>query len=127
MSSADAQVAFNRHAHGAFIEPMAAQENFAQQYDLADPAKALSSYQRFVYLAVSKQKRLADAMTLGYSTNTLSSNSRPRPPHHGGGRPSRRMRIWPRLHPSHRRIATAAWTLLPHERHDEKGNDLMNR
>jgi len=44
MSSAEAQLAYQR-PH-AFSEPMEAQHNFAQQYDLANPDEAMFSYKK---------------------------------------------------------------------------------
>jgi hypothetical protein len=44
MSSAEAQQVYNRRE--SISEPMEAQEEFAQQYDLSQPEKAMSSYQK---------------------------------------------------------------------------------
>jgi hypothetical protein len=46
MSSAEAQVVYNRSSSS---EPMGAQEGFAQQFDLSQPEKAMSSYQKSVF------------------------------------------------------------------------------
>ena len=46
MSSSEAQAAYNQ---AIFIEPMEAQEGFAQQFDLSQPDKAMSSYQKLVH------------------------------------------------------------------------------
>lgn len=43
MSSADAQIAFQR---GGAYEPVEAQDKFAQQFDLSRPEQAMSSYQK---------------------------------------------------------------------------------
>jgi hypothetical protein len=48
MSSAEAQVVYNRKA--SLSEPMEAQEGFAQQFDLSRPAKAMDEYQRYATL-----------------------------------------------------------------------------
>lgn len=44
MSSADAQLAYNKK--GTAMEPVDTQEMFAQQFDLSQPEKAMSSYQK---------------------------------------------------------------------------------
>ena len=49
MSSADAQLAFQRNEP---LQRVEAQETFSQQFDLASPDKAMSSYQRSVALSM---------------------------------------------------------------------------
>lgn len=46
MSSADAQLAYTKGTTGAALEPVDTQEMFAQQFDLSQPEKAMSSYQK---------------------------------------------------------------------------------
>ncbi|KXL43248.1 hypothetical protein M433DRAFT_998 [Acidomyces richmondensis BFW] len=53
MSSAEAQVVYNSGRR--FSVPDALQENFAQQYDLAHPEKAMSSYQRLMHQHTKQQ------------------------------------------------------------------------
>ena len=53
MSSAEAQVVYNRNS---LSEPQEAEESFARQFDLSRPEKAMSSYQRFVVYAVGLSK-----------------------------------------------------------------------
>jgi len=61
MSSAEAQIVYNSGRR--FSVPDAAQENFAQQYDLANPEKAMSSYQRYLVPA-SKTSPLSGSGTI---------------------------------------------------------------
>lgn len=46
MSSADAQLAYSKS--GNVLQPVESQENFTQHFDLSQPEKAMTSYQKYV-------------------------------------------------------------------------------
>lgn len=73
MSSAEAQIAYDRASP---IEPMEAQYNFAQQFDLGDPSKAMSSYQKYVIVHPFPLEHLLTGLAIESCINTLFSNSR---------------------------------------------------
>ena len=53
MSSAEAQIAYEK---GNTLKPVESQEMFTQQFDLSQPEKAMSSYQKYV-LTLTHRKR----------------------------------------------------------------------
>ncbi|KAH9831084.1 hypothetical protein Tdes44962_MAKER02162 [Teratosphaeria destructans] len=66
MSSAEAQRAYQR---GGFMEPVAAQEQFSQQYDLANPEKAMASYQKILHQHTMQQYESATKSSRRRSPN----------------------------------------------------------
>lgn len=67
------------YVNGDFSEPMSAQYNFANQFDLENPEQARMSYQKFVSLN-PKFHRLTNHSSSGLCTSTPSSNLN-LPPH----------------------------------------------
>lgn len=79
MSSADAQIVYNRHGSSGSSESVEAQDSFAQQFDLANPEEAMSSYQKYASLLCHPYtfERMLIRSLPGLCTNTPCNNSSP--------------------------------------------------
>ncbi|KAI9658607.1 MAG: hypothetical protein M1821_002167 [Bathelium mastoideum] len=67
MASSDVYVREN------FSEPMSAQHNFANQYDLDDPVRAMSSYARIMHAHTKQQLDTATTSARRRSSETSST------------------------------------------------------
>ncbi|KAF1986539.1 hypothetical protein K402DRAFT_332147 [Aulographum hederae CBS 113979] len=69
------------YVNGQFSEPMSAQHNFSEQYDLEDPATAMSSYNRVMHqhtkqqLATATNSAARRRTTSNGKTGSISSES----------------------------------------------------
>nr|POE72889.1 hypothetical protein CFP56_30828 [Quercus suber] len=80
MSSAQAQEVFQ---HSDYVEPLEGQTDFANQFDLAQPNKAMTSYQKLMHqhtkqqfeLAAESSRRRSSGGSSGVSLSKETSNS----------------------------------------------------